>query len=118
FGIDGGRYTTTVRSGGPNRRLEPPGEWGRDDVMVFSTGIEYFAATRARIELALSDHLANGGRFPRDEAQFFTLVEKAGIARAELVDGWGNPLRVSFRFEPRKRDRIESELYARHGEKP
>ena len=93
FPIQASRFLVTVESPGPDGRfstgLSRLGDG--DDVNVASVGIDYFAETRSRIDLALVDSYRTSQSFPVVFEAFSRTLTSARIDWQALRDPWSRP---------------------------
>jgi|GEM_PF-304352 len=114
FEVDGTNHVVRVRSAGPNRRYEAKGESPADDFLLWTTSVDYFAASRARVDEALARAAGGGRPFPRDDAALREALAAAGLDPGDLRDGWGRPAYAAFTDSARYGDRIAVEGRGRH----
>jgi len=104
FGVVNSRYTLSVMSAGPDGRFETGP--ASDDFAVWTGYSDYFTDITIKIDDALGRYFGAGGKFPQSEAEFYGVLEHAGISRDLLKDGWGHPAYLAFDNQARYQDRI------------
>ncbi|HZG51064.1 MAG TPA: MG2 domain-containing protein [Pyrinomonadaceae bacterium] len=111
FDVSGTNYVVNVVSGGADGRLTPTyvSYSANDDFLVWTATIDYFAATRARIDAAIAAYLKATARFPRDEAALQEMLRRVGLDPANLRDPWGHSYYAAFRDESHYADRVQIE---------
>ncbi|HUF05576.1 MAG TPA: alpha-2-macroglobulin family protein [Aridibacter sp.] len=89
FEIQGRNYVTRVRSAGPDGKFER--SWFvYDDFKLWEASADYLAETEARINAILSNEAnKDAWKFPETEEEFWNMLERGGLPRDEVVDGWG-----------------------------
>ncbi|HEY7546306.1 MAG TPA: MG2 domain-containing protein, partial [Blastocatellia bacterium] len=117
FGIDGVNFTITFTSGGPNGRFDRE-RYDSDDFTVWTSRIDYFAETRARIGASLSNFFRSRGRFPQNEWELGEALRLAGMSFDDLRDPWGNRFYATFKTEASYADRVTLQSYAVYGSQP
>ena len=114
FGVSGNYFTIQLKSGGSDRRLETNKRFGADDFSVWTSKIDYFARTRAKIEAALANHFRETNSFPKDDAGFKEALERGSIDTEKLRDPWGNRYYATFKSESGFRDQVRIISWAEH----
>ncbi|MCO6511107.1 MAG: carboxypeptidase regulatory-like domain-containing protein, partial [Aridibacter famidurans] len=95
FDVSGRKYTIEVRSTGPDGKRETD-YWRGDDFQLHYSAIDYFSETEQRITTILSEERNDDAWvFPETEDEFWELVEKNGIPRGSILDGFGRPVFVT-----------------------
>ncbi|PYS48774.1 MAG: hypothetical protein DMF68_12140, partial [Acidobacteria bacterium] len=117
FGADGVHYFVKVLSGGPDRKFEPSSASKRDDFTLWTSLVDYFAETRARIDAALNSYLKETHKFPQGLVELREALKRSRIDYAGLRDAWGHAYYATFKTESRFTDRVEIETRAKYGEK-
>jgi hypothetical protein len=111
FGIQGTRYTVTIKSAGPDGRFDTPEKKSYDDFALDTIGIDYFADTRLQIDKALAEQLGQTQSFPENIDQLRVALRNAGMNWDSLKDPWGHPFYAVFRREARYSDDIIVESF-------
>jgi hypothetical protein len=109
FEVDGTHHLVRVRSAGPNRRHEPPGDYSSDDFVIWTSAIDYFAGPRARVDEALARAARETNQFPRSELSLRQALAASGLSLEGLRDGWGRPVHAVFTTSTHHGDRIAIE---------
>ncbi len=104
FGISNTRYTLTIMSGGPDGKFETNPT--SDDFPVWTEYSDYFSETATKIDSALARYFAATKKFPRDETEFYQVLDDAKIPRSLLVDAWGRPSWPVFDNSAKFADRV------------
>jgi uncharacterized protein YfaS (alpha-2-macroglobulin family) len=91
FNLNGAAYQVNVQSPGSIERLYQP-------FIVWTSSIEYFDQTRARIEAILHEYFQSTGIFPRDDEFFDKALAGSSIQFRTLVDPLGHPYFVRYSF--------------------
>jgi len=119
FGVRANLFTVEVKSGGSDRRfIEKPHPTAATSFTVWSSKIDYFAETRAKIEAALASYFMETKRFPQEEAALKEALSRASIDWENLRDPWGNRYYAAFKTESRYRDRVRIMSFAQYKEQP
>ncbi len=113
FGIEGVNFTVKFVSGGPNGRFD-----GRDDFTIWTSRIDYFAESRARIDAALAGFFKSRSRFPQNEWEMGEALRIASVNFDDLRDPWGNRFCATFKTEASYADRVTLQSYAIYGSQP
>jgi len=96
FDVDRNRFTVTVTSAGPDGIFAKEGEYSYDDFDVATVAINYFDATRIKIDHALADNFNKTLEYPENVDQFRSVLQRYGIDWDALKDPWGHAYRVLF----------------------
>ena len=113
FGIEGVNFTVKFVSGGPNGRFD-----GWDDFTIWTSRIDYFAESRARIDAALAGFFKSRSRFPQNEWEMGEALRIASVNFDDLRDPWGNRFYATFKTEASYADRVTLQSYAVYGSQP
>ena len=89
-----------------------PYTWQGDDFDVWTSRIDYFADTEAKV-LAI---LQAAKTFPRDETEFKTVLRAGDVDFEELRDGYGEKLYVIKHQASRYADKTTTETFSRYGD--
>jgi hypothetical protein len=114
FGINQTNYLVWLRSSGPDKKLTSRGS---DDILLWTSTIDYSADLQAKIDAALVAHFKATSQIPQNEAEFKSALEKAGLTRDDLLDPWGRPYYVTFKQSAVYGNRITIFSYATYGQK-
>jgi hypothetical protein len=114
FGISGNSFTVEVNSGGKDGGFEENSNSSVDDFNVWTSRIDYFAGTRAKIDAALASYFKETNRFPQQESELKEALARSSIDWEDLRDGWGNRYYATFREESRYSNRIRMISFAQY----
>jgi hypothetical protein len=105
FEVTGRNFVVRVYSLGANGSDEPS-YYNSDDFEVWRSTIDYFAEIDFAINKIFSQTV-NGGKqaFPRDDAEFRRILKENGLDLAQVKDGYGRPVYVTFDKTPRYADK-------------
>jgi hypothetical protein len=107
FGISGPYFTISVDSAGPDRLFDTSARRSHDDVREWNSTIHYFQQETSDLSIALAEHFAITGKFPRSEDELKPVLQAAKLTPEKLLDPWGNPYHFSFTTAKRYADRVE-----------
>ena len=114
FGVYYRYYTIAFQSGGADKKFT--GDY-YDDFTMWTTNIDYFAATESRISQILSKFIADKMTFPKDEIAFKQVLLDGGIDFDQLRDGWNRPFYLQYETKTQSADKVSVENVAKQGEK-
>ncbi|HLF85335.1 MAG TPA: MG2 domain-containing protein [Blastocatellia bacterium] len=114
FGVSGNYFTVEVKSAGNDRRFDAKHNPSADDFTVWTSKIDYFAGTRAKIDAALASYFRETNRFPQEEAELKEALGSASIDWDSFNDPWGNRYYATFKAESRYGDRIRMFSFAQY----
>lgn len=117
FTVSGTHYVLKVMSSGPNRKFEPLSDSKRDDFILWSSLIDYFAERRAEIDAALNSQWKETRRFPQNAKQLREILLRAKLDPNVLQDPWGHAYYPVFKTESRFTDSVKIETRSQYGEK-
>lgn len=117
FGVDRTQFTVTVTSAGPDGRFNTKTNPSDDDFSLATVGIDYFSATRAQLDEALTAYFKENQLFPENLEQLRKALERSGISWDGLRDAWGHPYYAAFRQEARYSDDLAVESYEQYEQK-
>ncbi len=106
FSVSGNHFIVEVKSSGEDRRFEASGNPSVDDFTLWTSKIDYFAGTRAKIDAALASYFRETDRFPQQESELKEALGRAAIDWDNLRDPWGNRYYATFKSESRYADRV------------
>lgn len=115
FGVSQTRFQVIVTSSGSDRRFATNSD---DDVLLWTSSIDYSVALQARINDALVSHSIKTSQVPQSDTEFKLVLEQSGIAGDDLRDPWGRPYYVIINQTAVYGDRVTIYNYANYGEKP
>lgn len=115
FAVNQTDFRIYVRASGPDRQFS---EKDSDDVLVWTTSINYARDLQAKAEAALTNYFRETSQFPQSQPEFSAAMTRAAIKMEELVDPWGRSYYVTFRQNAVYGDRVKIFSYANYGEKP
>ena len=118
FRVEKRRLIVTIKSSGPNKVFEPETTSVKDDFTIWSTEIDYFAETQARLNAALDEYFTAEGRLPQNETELREALQRAGMDWETPRDPWGRHYYVNFKVRSQFADRVTIQSYAQHGQKP
>jgi hypothetical protein len=107
FDIAGPYFTIAVDSAGPDHLFDSPTHRSHDDVHEWDSSIHYFQQETSDLSVALAEHFATTGKFPKTEDELKPVLQAAKLTLEKLLDPWGNPYHFSFTTQSRYADRIE-----------
>jgi uncharacterized protein YfaS (alpha-2-macroglobulin family) len=107
FEIFGPYFTIAVDSAGPDHLFDIPTRRSHDDVREWYSSIHYFQQETSDLSVALAEHFASSGQFPKSEDELKPVIQAAKLTPENLLDPWGNPYHFSFTTQSRYADRIE-----------
>ena len=109
FEVSGRNYLIRFYSFGANGYDEPT-YWNRDDFDVWTSSIDYFAETDFAINRIFSQTVNGGKReFPKDDVEFKRILKENGLDLANVKDGYGQPVYLTFEKKPRYADKTTVE---------
>ncbi len=111
FDGDGRNLRVRVHSAGADGKLEKY-IWYGDDFDVWTSKIDYFAGTEAKIAAVQR----NVRPVPMNEAEFRASLKMGGIDFDAFRDGWGRPLYVTVDRRSRYSDRVTIETVRNYGD--
>ncbi len=114
FGIDRTQFTVTVTSAGPDGRFNTKLASSDDDFALATIRIDYFSATREKIDSGLASYFKKTHTFPETVEQLRQALESSGIHWDGLKDPWIRPYYATFRRESRYADNVMEESYDNH----
>lgn len=117
FDINRTNYVTHVRSAGPDHKFTPLSK-NNDDVLLWTSSIDYARETEAKIDLALAGYLKTAPHLPQNEAEFAAALSQTKISKDELRDPWGRAYYFTFKRDASYGNRVTIYNYARYGEPP
>ncbi|HEY7786597.1 MAG TPA: MG2 domain-containing protein [Pyrinomonadaceae bacterium] len=94
FGALETRYVITIRSGGPDGKLEPQND--PDGFTVWTSSIDYSVGLKRQLERVVEKYAKNTNHIPENDTELDLALKQAGQDRTALVDPWGKPLYSSF----------------------
>ncbi len=115
FGVNQTKYQVFVRSSGPDKQFSSR---NNDDVMLWTSAIDYSTDVQAQIESALVAYFKATAKIPQDDGEFSAALKHFGISRDELRDPWGRPYYATFKQNAIYGNRVTIFSYAKYGEKP
>jgi len=115
FGVNQTQFQVLVRSSGPDKQFSKKSE---DDVLLWTSSIDYSAYIRAKIDPALVSYSNKTLQFPQNEAEFNAALKSVNIDRDELRDPWGHAYYATFQQTAVYGNRVTIYSYASYGEKP
>ena len=107
FDIAGPYFTIAVDSAGPDHLFDSLTRRSHDDVHEWDSSIHYFQQETSDLSVALAEHFATTGKFPKAEDELKPVLPAAKLTPEKLLDPWGNPYHFSFTTQSRYADRIE-----------
>ena len=84
FDVDQSNYVIKINSSGPDRKFEPEQSYLGDDFLIWTSRIDYFAESRARIDELLSKPLRTNNKFPQNERELSEAISRLSQLREEL----------------------------------
>ena len=114
FGVNQTKYQVFVRSSGPDKQFSRKND---DDVLLWSSSIDYSADVQAKIDSALLGYFTATSQVPQNEADFNAALKHSKINRDELRDPWNRPLYATFKQNAVYGNRVSIFSYANYGEK-
>ncbi|HSP62201.1 MAG TPA: alpha-2-macroglobulin family protein, partial [Pyrinomonadaceae bacterium] len=115
FGVGQTKYQVLVRSSGPDKQFASK---NNDDVMLWTSAIDYSTDVQAQIESALVSYFKATAKIPQDEAEFSAALKHSGISRDDLRDPWGRPYYATFKQNAIYGNRVTIFSYATYGDQP
>lgn len=114
FGVSGNYFTVEVKSAGNDRRFDAKRNPSADDFAVWTSKIDYFAGTRAKIDAALASYFREANRFPQEKEELKIALSRASIDWDSFNDPWGNRYYATFKAESRYGDRVRMISFAQY----
>jgi hypothetical protein len=109
FKVAGRNYQIVFRSLGVNGVYESY-YYSSDDFEVWTSNIDYFAATDIAINKIFSQTVNGGKRpFPKDDTEFKQILKEGGLDLAHVKDGYGAPVYITFDKTSRYSDKTTIE---------
>ena len=99
FEISGPYFIIAVDSAGPDRLFDTPARRSHDDVREWHSSIHYFQQETSDLSIALAEHFATTGKFPKSEDELKPVLQAANLTPEKLLDRWGNPYHFIFTTE-------------------
>jgi hypothetical protein len=115
FGVSQTKFLVSARSSGPDKQFKSRNV---DDVLVWTSSIDYSTDLQAKIESALGTHFKATSQIPQNASEFSAAMRRSGISSDELRDPWGRPYYVTFNQKAIYGNRVTIFSYANYGEKP
>jgi uncharacterized protein YfaS (alpha-2-macroglobulin family) len=115
FDLERVDYVIKVRSGGPDQKFENEPRYSGDDFLIWTSSIDFFADSRARIDLILNQQLRQTNRFPDSDQALRETLRSSGIILDDLRDPWSRPYYLVFKVQPFYANRVQLENRARFG---
>ena len=112
FKVEQTLFTIEVRSAGPDGRYLQDRMASYDDVVVCKSSIEYFDATRTKMNAALDRYYHDAGRFPQNREDLDNAFRAGGVNWDSLRDPWGHSYYATFRQEARYSDVVTVQSYS------
>ena len=96
FEVSGRNYVVRFYSYGANGVYQP-NDWNKDDFDVWKTAQDYFYPTERKISDIFA-RTVNAGKkpFPRTDEEFKRILKENDLDFAQIKDGYGNPVYLSF----------------------
>jgi hypothetical protein len=116
FDVVGVNFIVRVRSSGPNGLSERLLKFPKDDFVLWTSAIDYFAERRVEIDRALNAYLKETRGFPQDMKTLRAALRKSRIDFDALRDPWGRAYYATFKTESRYADRARIEARAVYGQ--
>jgi hypothetical protein len=113
FGILQTQFTVKVTAAMPDG-FDRNGNPDESEITLAIVGIDYFAATRARLDDALASYFTKNLAFPENLGQLKQALKASGIEWDQLRDAWGRPFYATFKEEAAYSDDLKVESYATH----
>jgi hypothetical protein len=110
FEVSQRHFVTRIRSAGPDGVFSPYNWY--DDFDVWTHKTDYFAETETKI----LEILKSAKTFPRDEAEFRSVLRAGGADIAALLDGYGEKVYVTKRQFSRYIDKTVIENVTNYGD--
>lgn len=110
FEISQRHFVTRIRSAGRDGVFSPYNWY--DDFDVWTNKMDYFADTEAKI----LEILKSAKPFPRDEAEFRSVLRAGGADIETLLDGYGETAYLTMRRFSRYIDKVEFENVSKYGD--
>jgi hypothetical protein len=105
FEVSGRNYLIRFYSSGANGVYEPT-YYASDDFDVWKSPIDYFAEIDIAINKILSQTVNGGKRsFPKDDTEFKQMLKENGLDLANIKDGYGQTVYLTFDKTPRYADK-------------
>jgi hypothetical protein len=117
FDVNQTKYVTYARSSGPDRQF-PLQSKDNDDVLLWTSSIDYSRDIEARIDAALVDYFKATSHMPQNDSDFAAALKQSNIPGDELRDPWGRSYYVTFKQNAIYGNRVTIYNYANYGEKP
>ena len=118
FGVSGNYFTVEVKSSGEDRRFKVSGNPSVDDFTLWTSKIDYFAGTRAKLDAALASYFRETERFPQQEAELREALGRAAIDWDNLRDPWSNRYYATFKAQSRYGERVRMISFAQYPGEP
>ncbi len=113
FGVSQTNFLVWVRSSGPDKKFSSRDS---DDVLLWTSSINYSADLQARIDAALVAYFKATGQIPQTEAEYKETLSRAGVIPDSLLDPWGRPYYVTFKQTAVYGNRVTIFSYATYGQ--
>ncbi len=114
FNVSGRFFTIDVKSYGADGKLDT--NYG-DDFAVWTSRVDYFSDTEAKIQAVLNNYTNDKKSFPKDAVEFKEILKNGGIDFDSLRDGWNQSLRLELAISSRYADKVKTEVVGKFGEK-
>lgn len=116
FEVKDSNFVIRITSSGPDRQFSSGRNRPEDDFTIWTSSIDYFAETRARLEAALSHYLRSTKRFPQNDRDLRDALRNSGAPLESLRDPWNRPYYTIFKTQSSYEDRARTENRAISGE--
>ena len=110
FEVSGRNFITRIRSVGPDGVFSPYN--GYDDFDIWTNKTDYFAETETKI----LEILKSAKTFPRDEAEFRSVLRAGGADIETMLDGYGEKVYVTKHQFSRYADKTVIENVTKYGD--
>jgi A-macroglobulin TED domain/Alpha-2-macroglobulin family/Carboxypeptidase regulatory-like domain/MG2 domain/A-macroglobulin receptor binding domain/Macroglobulin domain MG3/Alpha-2-macroglobulin bait region domain len=116
FDVAETHYEIRIQSGGPDKKFSTDNSYLTDDFTIWTSTIDYFAESRAKIETQLTQYLKKKNQYPQSEAALAEALRNSDHDLSTLRDPWGHLYYALFATQSMYADRVRIENRARFGE--
>jgi hypothetical protein len=116
FSVNQASYMLTVSSGGPDKVFSEHEAYRGDDFDIWTSGIDYFAEPRARIQETLDQNFKSTKNFPQTEKDLSDVLRNSGNSLESLRDPWNRPYYSTFLIQSNYADRAQLETQVTVGD--
>jgi len=107
----------TIRSSGPDRKIDSAGQW-KDDFDLWDSTVDYFGDLRTKVNAAIQEWTLSHKSFPENQVFLNAALRAGGLDPGSLLDDWGSPYQIELTVKQIYGDKPRVEDRGRFGETP